>query len=307
MDYLTVCDISRHNGKINFDTMIEAGAVGVAIRATIGAHYTDPRFYVNWDRAESAGLLRTAYHVTKPSHSIQSQIDRFFGVVGTRRPDFGIYGWVADNELSDNEAPNVITKVLWAVMSEFTDHAGKACFNYGRTMWLNYHTTKGDWDRFPLWVAYYDEDALWPWGDGPRDNEPPRDYDDWDLWQWSTDNNLRGREFGAIPEPGAPEPSMDINRAKAHIFQEETPPTLPDPIPEPVPQPDDEYIAIVDPDECTFLNIRSEGVYIENRANVIGGLRANMPVTVLDDSQVWWEVRVPEFTGFMHSGFLKRV
>ena len=43
MTYMTVCDISRHNGEIDFNVMASK-AVGVAIRATVGDYYTDPRF-----------------------------------------------------------------------------------------------------------------------------------------------------------------------------------------------------------------------------------------------------------------------
>ena len=161
-------------------------------------------FYTNWDGAGEAGLFRTAYHVTKPSHTITSQAQRFFEVVGDRRPDFGKYGWVADNQLHDHKEPPKITSVLWAIMTQFTNHGNAPCLNYTRAEWFNTHTTPGDWDRFPLWVARY-TDADQPWNDDPRYKAyVPRDYDDWELWQYSADGNKRGREFGALPEPGAP-------------------------------------------------------------------------------------------------------
>ena len=38
MTYKTVCDISRHNGEIDFNVMKAAGAVGGAIRPTVGKY-----------------------------------------------------------------------------------------------------------------------------------------------------------------------------------------------------------------------------------------------------------------------------
>ena len=220
MTYKTVCDISRHNGEIDFNVMKAAGAVGVAIRATVGDFYTDPRFYTNWDGAGEAGLFRTAYHVTRPMSNAERQIQRFRGVVGDRRPNFGKYGWVSDNECDDDASVREITDLLWRSMSELTDHAGVPAFNYTRAAWFNRHTFAGDWQRWPLWVARYTDLMVWPWTTFQTDIYRPRDYDDWAMWQWSADGNLRGREFGALPEAGAPEPSMDLNRAKPDIFPE---------------------------------------------------------------------------------------
>ena len=217
MTYLTVCDISRHNGEIDFGVMKAAGAVGVAIRATVGDYYTDPRFYANWDGAGEAGLFRTAYHVTRPLSKAGSQIKHFKDVVGYRRPNFGKYGWVFDNECQDGANVRTITDLLWYSGSELSNHAGLPALNYTRVEWFNRNTYAGDWQRWPLWVARY-TDADWPWTNDPRDIYKPRDYDDWAMWQWSADGNLRGREFGALPEAGAPEPSMDLNRAKPDIF-----------------------------------------------------------------------------------------
>lgn len=101
-EYLTICDISRHNGEVNMVRMKEAGAAGVVIRATIGDYYTDPRFYENWRNAEEAGLNRTAYHVVRPESGAKSQMARFLGVVGQRKPVFGLYGWVMDCEVKGN-------------------------------------------------------------------------------------------------------------------------------------------------------------------------------------------------------------
>jgi GH25 family lysozyme M1 (1,4-beta-N-acetylmuramidase) len=59
-----------------------------------------------------------------------------------------------------------------------------------------------------LWIARYTSKGkpwgnILPWPDSPRIK--PRDYDDWDFWQWSADGNGRGAEFGASSR------SIDLN------------------------------------------------------------------------------------------------
>ena len=293
MTYLTVCDISRHNGEIHFPTMFAAGAVGVAIRATVGDYYTDPRFYTNWDKAGEAGLVRTAYHVTRPMCKAGSQIKRFFDVVGDRLPEFGKYGWVADNECADGANVRTITDLLWRTMSEFSFHAGAPAFNYTRCEWFNRNTTAGAWDKFPLWVARYTT-APRPWSDDPRDIYKPRDYDDWEMWQWSADGNLRGREFGAIPEPGAPEPSMDLNRAKPDIFEGAIPPEEPEEPPHEIFLP---YIAKVAAPPGLFTRKTPAGVKA-------GALFNGTEVLVTAEDGDW---RLCEAKYYSHGDYLKRI
>jgi hypothetical protein len=57
------------------------------------------------------------------------------------------------------------------------------------------------WEFVNLWVARY-KNLTGPWDDGYC---IPRDFDDWDFWQFSTDKNGRGAEFGAESK------SIDLN------------------------------------------------------------------------------------------------
>ena len=102
-EYRKVVDVSRHNGELDFVKMVAAGVDGIAIRATVGDYYTDPRFYENWSKAEAAGIYRTAYHVIRPRCDPKAQMARFFDVLGARRPVFGKYGWVMDCEVLDGQ------------------------------------------------------------------------------------------------------------------------------------------------------------------------------------------------------------
>ena len=55
-------DISRYQGKVDFERLRAGGAHFVFIKATEGADYVDPNFAANWRGARAAGLPRAAYH-----------------------------------------------------------------------------------------------------------------------------------------------------------------------------------------------------------------------------------------------------
>jgi lysozyme len=218
-EILKVVDISRHNGEIDFSKMVKAGVVGVAIRATVGDYYTDPRFYHNWQSAGDQGLYRTAYHVVRPGCSARLQMDRFFEVLGERRPQFGRYGWVMDCEVTDHKKKDVITDCIWYAVIEASKHAGKAAFIYTRmSYWNHVVNPTPNWKQWPLWVARYTA-AMAPWFASEAAYLQPREgeWKDWAVWQWSADGNHQG------PAHGCASPHVDLNRAKAELFNNPPP------------------------------------------------------------------------------------
>jgi len=55
-------DVSRYQGRIDFNQVRAAGMHFVFIKATEGADYVDPNFAHNWRAARAAGIPRAAYH-----------------------------------------------------------------------------------------------------------------------------------------------------------------------------------------------------------------------------------------------------
>jgi len=209
-----MCDISSHNGPVDFARMKAAGADGVAIRVTVGSLYTDPRFYVNWDAAGAVGLPRTGYHVVRPGLPVKDQIKRFKDVVGDRRPDFKKVGWVNDCEVFDGQTKYTITSNIWGVNVELSDHAGVANMIYTRMSYWNAATTASTrWKQWALWIARYTlADA--PWYPNDPSYLRPRigEWTDWAAWQWSADGNNQGPTYGGSST------SMDLNRVKDWVF-----------------------------------------------------------------------------------------
>ena len=223
-EILKMCDVSSHQGTdkdsgvvgIDFEVMKAQDVDGVAIRATVGGLYTDPMFFLNWERAGAAGLPRTAYHVTKPGQPVASQVRRFKDVVGDRRPDFKKIGWVNDCEVFDNKTKSEITPIIWGVSCELQDHAGSISPLYTRFSYFNAATNPSiNWKRFPLWVARYTL-ASAPWFANEPSYLRPREgeWETWDAWQWSADGNNQGKKHGCLS------PHVDLNRVRSWIFED---------------------------------------------------------------------------------------
>ena len=61
-----------------------------------------------------------------------------------------------------------------------------------------------------LWAARYKGDLNGPWSDG---RYTFRDWDTWDVWQFSANGNLRGAEFGMRSK------SVDLDWFNGSLFQ----------------------------------------------------------------------------------------
>lgn len=222
MDYYKVRDISRHNGEPKAPLkMLEQDVTGIAIRATVGDFYTDPRFYEYWEKYGAIGLRRTAYMVIRPNCKPADMVERFLNVVGDRLPEFNVGGWVCDDEMADRQTNGVITNAIWHCSNALSDHAGRPVFEYTRMSWWNHFVNAAPtWKQFPLWAARHSDTMKEPWSSNDPAYLKPRDWDDWALWQYS--------ETGDGHAHGLESPHIDLNHAKNEIFAEEIPP-IPDP------------------------------------------------------------------------------
>lgn len=64
-------DVSRHQGKIDWDAVRAAGIDFAFIKATEGGDHLDPMFARNWEGAKRVGIARGAYHFVywcRPAH-----------------------------------------------------------------------------------------------------------------------------------------------------------------------------------------------------------------------------------------------
>ncbi|WP_246733915.1 glycoside hydrolase family 25 protein, partial [Oharaeibacter diazotrophicus] len=55
-------DVSRYQGRIDWNQVAGAGTKFAFIKATEGGDHLDPRFMINWTEAKASGVPRAAYH-----------------------------------------------------------------------------------------------------------------------------------------------------------------------------------------------------------------------------------------------------
>jgi GH25 family lysozyme M1 (1,4-beta-N-acetylmuramidase) len=173
-------DVSRYQGEINWQTVAAAGCRFAIIRATVGNHYTDPRFYVNWQGAKNSGLLVSAYHVVKPSHTAESQIERLVDALGDRAPDLPL---VLDVELADDQPKNTITAVTLDSAKLLAERTGRKPIIYtGGWFWNPNINRLAEWNEYDLWIAHY----------GVSSPTLPLDWTAWRFWQHSESGSVAG-------------------------------------------------------------------------------------------------------------------
>ena len=181
-------DVSRWQREIDWVRVASAGYRFTAIRATIGNYYTDPRFYYNWEEAKQAGLLVAAYHVLTPERPADSQMERFFDVIGDRSTDLPL---VLDVELSRDVSPENITSSVQACAELIESEEGRNPVIYtARWFWDRNVLEEADWTAYDLWVAHY----------GVDDPSLPSGWEEWAFWQYS--------DHGEVPGIG---PATDLN------------------------------------------------------------------------------------------------
>lgn len=173
-------DVSRWQREISWDKVAAAGYRFAVIRATIGNYYTDPRFYVNWNAAQEAGLLISAYHVLAPERPADSQMERFFDTLGSRSSHLPI---VLDVELSRDMSADDIASSARECVTFIEDETGRRPVIYtARWFWDRHVVDDPDWNEYCLWVAHYGTDAP----------SLPKPWEEWAFWQYSDHGQVPG-------------------------------------------------------------------------------------------------------------------
>ena len=170
-------DISRHQGKINFEKVKAAGISYIFIRATDGVTYQDPNFKTNVASAQAAGIAIGAYHFYETNDDPIAQFRNFKNVV-TLKP--GDLPPVIDIERLHNHDEVKFTKNIQKFIYAFEVHYGVKPIIYSGRDFSNKYLT--EFGSYPLWLAEYEVD----------DPKLPTGWDDWTFWQWSQSDTISG-------------------------------------------------------------------------------------------------------------------
>lgn len=232
MTRANILDLSEAQGKdVDFQKIADGGYDGVILKASEGAHYTDPDFNDNCRRAKAANLLVGAYWFLTIHAPVEDQAALFIGTAVGRADFFAV----------DFESPAPKDWVLNVTGSDLVDRALKACnlvrqattpttliVLYSYPDFIAHLPSTPNLAllaEYPLWIACYPDEKHRPADDAQPTGLGP--WKTWLFWQWSGNNGL--------PAPGVPVvvdhnvfngTSAELQALVIHPL-EEIPPTLP--------------------------------------------------------------------------------
>jgi lysozyme len=169
-------DVSHHQKEIRWDAVKASGIHFAYIKATEGADFSDGRFFENWTGAETAGLVRGAYHFFTLGTSGASQASNFIAAVPV---DFRALPPAVDLEISGynagrTQSTNDFARELSVFFDTISAHYGKSPIIYTTYDFQKRYLKTMTVDR--LWIREIISE--------PRQN--------WMFWQFSERGTVRG-------------------------------------------------------------------------------------------------------------------
>lgn len=176
--------------KVDF-AFIRAGS----INGTTGVLYEDYQFIRNSGLAPVHVDYLDYYWYFRPNLKVLEQADYFSNLIKGAKRNLRP---IADVETTGGLSPNAVASALEIFVRRIKENLGVWPMIYTRTtFWNPYVGDRTLWEELDLDIARYTS-AQNPWGyTGNPNYLKPRDWDDWDFWQYSADGNGMGAAYGA--------------------------------------------------------------------------------------------------------------
>lgn len=277
-------DISRNQGRINFDKMVAAlpRIEFVACRTGISWGYKDSMFAIYWAELARRKIPRMAYHVLYPAESIARQVDNFLSMFPGQRYD-GEGPIVNDVELVHGVSKSALSNAAENFNKALEDRSGKEVIVYSRFGFVRDHMAKQAWmSKRKWWMAQYL--ATIPPSEFQGILSVPNGYGDLDAWIVQTG------ERGDGPYYGMESNQLDTNRWLKSVEAFNSFFGLISPTPQPEPISGVRYRVSVD-----TLNVRTAPSTSGNTP--VRQLRRGDVVNLVDatGNDVWIEIAPGEF------------
>ena len=181
-------DVSKYQGRIDWDAVATTPVRFVIMRATLGNVYRDGRFARNAAEARRVGLTVGAYHFAKPSLARwdpRAEADHFLNVVGLRAGDVVP---VLDIEETGGLSPRQLRTWATAWLRRVEERTGVRAMIYSGNYFWHGFMRNTPWFAHrdhPLWVAHWYVGAP----DVPGGRWAGRGYT---VWQWSASGRISG-------------------------------------------------------------------------------------------------------------------
>lgn len=199
MDRILGCDISAHQGKVNFTKMEDAGAKFVIMRKQLG-YYGDLMFWENFENVKQTSLKVGIYGVPFVGYDLNRQYAKFIEGLGPSDIDLPPFADIErKHKYTKSKAIGDMLDYMFKLRTWWGD-----CVPYtAKFIWEEMYSTRKGWiNDWDLFVANYNyteaEPSYIPIGWEYRlDGTPVSVRDSYAIWQFSADGNMRGAEFGA--------------------------------------------------------------------------------------------------------------
>jgi lysozyme len=166
------CDVSHHQGDIDWSQVVSASKYFAYIKATDGAAHTDDHYATNWADAGSAGILRGAYHFFRHGVPGVDQAANFLSVAKPTKGDLppaldledpptdqSVAGYLAETASWVSAVASAIggrAPVIYCAPSFWRDTLGEPNQFTSNPLWIAEYTTHnptvpGSWSRFTFW------------------------------------------------------------------------------------------------------------------------------------------------------------
>jgi lysozyme len=176
-------DVSYYQGEVDWTAVRADGVVFAFVKATEGESEVDPRFAVNWHGAQSAGVVRGAYHFFDPDVDARAQAEHFIATVHLEAGDLPP---ALDVEVAEGVSIEGIEDGVRVWLETVAKAFGVTPILYSDPTFLDQHLASG-FAAYPLWIAEYSASPP----------AAPGDWNRWTFWQHSQSGAVEGVE-GAV-------------------------------------------------------------------------------------------------------------
>ncbi len=195
-------DVSRYQGKIDWNKVASDGISFAFLKASQGVSYRDPQFLANVQGARAAGLAIGAYHfldAESPAEAIKEAQNLYGAITAAGGPDKFLLPPVLDHESNPGKLGKAeLTAVAKAFLLEIERLTGRKPILYtGNSFAGNF---SAELAVYPLWVARYSTAA-------PAD---AAGWSRWTFWQYSDGKDGGARPGGSRKVAGIAGP-VDLN------------------------------------------------------------------------------------------------
>ena len=168
-------DISRHNGKVDFEKVKNSGIDFVFIKASEGSSHRDSLFTRNFNEARKAGLKTGAYHFFRFDKDGVAQALNFLKAVAPHYPDLGLVIDVEDTGNPADISQEEVKKRL-SSMVEYMNLLGHRVMIY--TNFEGYYKYIEEiLPGYPLWICRFQQNPI---------------NAEWTFWQYNHHGKVDG-------------------------------------------------------------------------------------------------------------------